>query len=38
MLEIAVTPEVSAKFKEILEEEGDPNAVFRIYETKVGGG
>ena len=34
MLEITIAPEVIAKFKELLVEE----AVFRIRETKVGGG
>jgi len=38
MLAITIASEVSAKFKELLEEENDKNAVFRIYETKVGGG
>jgi len=38
MLEITLAPEVSAKFKELSDKENDENAVFRIYETKVGGG
>jgi len=38
MLEITIASEVSAKFKGLLEGENDSNAVFRIYETKVGGG
>ncbi len=38
MLEIFIVPEVVAKFKELLEEEDSDEAVFRIRETKVGGG
>lgn len=37
MLEITLASDVSAKFTEVLE-KNDKNAVFRIYETKVGGG
>ena len=36
MLDITLASEVSAKFKDVLEEENDKNAVFRIYEAKVG--
>ncbi len=38
MLDIAVAPEVVAKFTELFEEEDSEEAVFRIRETKVGGG
>ena len=38
MLEIKMAPEVATKFKELLAEEDDEDAVFRIRETKVGGG
>ena len=38
MLKISMTPEVVAKFKELLKEEDNEDAVFRIRETKVGGG
>lgn len=38
MLKIEVAPEVSAKFKELLKDEDNEDAVFRIRETKVGGG
>jgi len=38
MLDITLVPEVSAKFKKLLEEEKGGAVVFRIYETKVGGG
>lgn len=38
MLNITVAPEVLAKFKELLAEEDNEDAVFRIRETKVGGG
>ncbi len=38
MLEISIAPEVAAKFKELLEEEDSEDAIFRIRETKVGGG
>ena len=38
MLEITIAPEVIAKFKELLVEEDNEDAVFRIRETKVGGG
>lgn len=38
MLKIEIVPEVLAKFKEVLEEEANDDAVFRIRETKVGGG
>lgn len=37
MLQITILPEIAAKFKELLEEEGE-DAVVRIRETKVGGG
>jgi len=37
-LNINLAPEVLAKFKELFEEEDDEDAVFRIRETKVGGG
>lgn len=36
-MKVIITPEITAKFKEILEEEGE-DAVVRIRETKVGGG
>ena len=35
---ITLTPEVAAKFKELLVQEADENAVFRIKEVKIGGG
>lgn len=38
MLKIEIVPEVLAKFKEVLEEEANDDAIFRIRETKVGGG
>ncbi len=38
MLEITIAPEVVAKFKELMQEEQSEDAVFRIRETKVGGG
>lgn len=38
MLEITIAPEVVAKFKELMQEEKSEDAVFRIRETKVGGG
>ena len=38
MLEITIAPEVIAKLKELLVEEDNEDAVFRIRETKVGGG
>ncbi len=38
MLKISVTPEISNKFKALLKEEDSDEAVFRIRETKVGGG
>ena len=38
MLKIEIVPEVLAKFKKILEEEANDNAVFRIRKTNVGGG
>lgn len=38
MLEITVSAEVVKKFKSILSEENNEDAVFRIRETKVGGG
>ncbi len=38
MLNISIAAEVSAKFKKLLEEESGQNPVFRIYESKVGGG
>jgi hypothetical protein len=38
MLDITIAPEVSIKFKHLLEEEDDEYAVVRIYETKIGGG
>ncbi len=38
MLNITVAPEILAKFKELLAEEDNEDAVFRIRETKVGGG
>lgn len=34
MLEITIAPEVIAKFKELLVEEDNEDAVFRIRETK----
>ena len=37
-VEITIAPEVIAKFKELLVEEDNEDAVFRIRETKVGGG
>ena len=38
MLEVTLAPELVAKFKELLAEEDSEDAVFRIRETKVGGG
>ena len=38
MVSITVASEVSTKFKKLLEKENDKNAVFRIYEAKIGGG
>lgn len=38
MLDITLAPEISTKFKELLKEEDNDEAVFRIRETKVGGG
>ena len=38
MLHITIVPEVAAKFRELLKEEASEDAVFRIRETKVGGG
>ena len=38
MLDFTIAPEVIAKFKELLVEEDIEDAVFRIRETKVGGG
>ena len=38
MLNITIVPEVATKFRELLEEETNEDAVFRIRETKVGGG
>ncbi len=38
MLEITIAPELLAKFRELLAEEDNDDAVFRIRETKVGGG
>jgi hypothetical protein len=38
MLNIFITPEVSAYFVELLAEEDNENAVFRIREVKIGGG
>ena len=38
MLEITIAPELLAKFRELLAEEDNDDAVFRIHETKVGGG
>lgn len=38
MLKISVTPEISDKFKALLKEEDSEDAIFRIRESKVGGG
>ena len=38
MLKITMTEEVLTKFKELLKDEDNQDAVFRIRETKVGGG
>jgi len=38
MLNITLSPEIVEKFKALLEEEDNDEAVFRIRETKVGGG
>ena len=38
MISITLTPDISAKFKELLEQEANDEAVFRIKEVKVGGG
>lgn len=38
MLKIKMLPEISAKFKQLLEDEDNEDAVIRIRETKVGGG
>ena len=37
-LESTIAPEGIARFKELLVEEDNEDAVFRIRETKVGGG
>ncbi len=38
MLKIHIAPEIVAHFKTLLAEEDSDEAVFRIRETKVGGG
>jgi|GEM_PF-529984 Uncharacterized conserved protein len=38
MIQINITPEISEKFKKLLVEENNDDAVFRIRESKVGGG
>lgn len=38
MLKINLIPEIRDKFKELLEEEDNGDAVIRIRETKIGGG
>lgn len=38
MLDITIVPEVTAKFQELLKEEDNEDAIFRIREVKVGGG
>lgn len=38
MLQITMSPEISKKFEALLKEEDSEDAVFRIRETKVGGG
>ena len=38
MLETTIAPELLTKFRELLAEEDNDDAVFRIRETKVGGG
>lgn len=38
MLKVKMDPEITAKFKELIKEEDNDEAVIRIRETKVGGG
>jgi iron-sulfur cluster insertion protein len=38
MIEVTIAPDVLDKFKEIFAREDNEDAVFRIRETKVGGG
>ena len=38
MLDVTIAPDVLGKFKEIFARENNEDAVFRIRETKVGGG
>lgn len=38
MLNVKMAPEIASKFKELIEEEDNDDAVIRIRETKVGGG
>ena len=38
MIQIDITPDVSEKFKQLLADENSEDAVFRIRESKVGGG
>lgn len=38
MLKVQMAPEIIAKFKELIKEEDNDDAVIRIRETKVGGG
>lgn len=38
MLKIVMPPEIGVKFKELIKEEDNDDAVIRIRETKVGGG
>ena len=38
MVQINITPDISEKFKKLLAEEDNEDAVFRIRESKVGGG
>lgn len=37
-MKVKMTPEIESKFKELIEEEDNEDAVIRIRETKVGGG
>lgn len=38
MLKVKMPPEIVSKFKELIKEEDNDDAVIRIRETKVGGG
>lgn len=38
MIQVTLTPDISSKFKKLLADENSEDAVFRIRESKVGGG